>query len=296
MNCFMLRLIRNLFPKQRQLGWYFTKMPYKVRETNVKTFSRIELLTHQFTSNFAKRSRYDALQNSIGWSRIIASAKKKKYPFEWSSLSSNKQYSGSQKTHTRAYRSQYIHYGWLVERSYHWPIFFENEHGTIITVNGDTYRTRITHFFCRTCSSWCWYERCLVLIRWCNLPHIIGSYSFENKHGTTIFLFVLAIRDIDMNDVWFQQDGATCHTSLAHISLKMSTGHNHYSQRKHPSYHNVRIFLFGLRYIDMNDVWFHQDGATCHTKFQIVFVFDFEIYILKWPTLYNLINSDRRLP
>ena len=36
-------------------------------------------------------------------------------------------------------------------------------------------------------------------------------------------LFVITLRGIDVNDVWFQQDGATCHTSHATIDLLRQT-------------------------------------------------------------------------
>lgn len=72
---------------------------------------------------------------------------------------------------------------------------------------------------------------------WCGLwsGGIIGPYFFQNEDGATITVngdtyrtmitdfFVPALHGIDVNDVWFQQDGATCHTSHATIDLLRQT-------------------------------------------------------------------------
>ena len=68
------------------------------------------------------------------------------------------------------------HYEWLfdaaceAEASY----FFENKVAVAITVNGSVVNGRPHYdnrFYC-TSSSWCWRQRCLVAIAWCNLPRI----------------------------------------------------------------------------------------------------------------------------
>ena len=60
---------------------------------------------------------------------------------------------------------------------------------------------------------------------------VIGPYSFENEAGATVTMNGLRYRamindflwpeleDIDVDDVYFQQDGATCHTSNETIAI-----------------------------------------------------------------------------
>ena len=48
-------------------------------------------------------------------------------------------------------------------------------------------------------------------------------------------------------------------TLLAHICSKR----NHYAQWRHLSHYD--FFVTALHGIDVNDVWFEQNGATCHT-------------------------------
>ena len=52
---------------------------------------------------------------------------------------------------------------------------------------------------------------------------IIGSYFFESENGLDITFFVLAFHGIDVNDIWFQQNGANYHTSYATIDLLRQT-------------------------------------------------------------------------
>ena len=76
-------------------------------------------------------------------------------------------------------------------------------------------------------------EKCTV---WCGLHAggIIGPYFFKNEAGARVtvngdryrtmindFLFE-NMDDIDPDEMWFQQDGATCHTSTATIDLLKS--------------------------------------------------------------------------
>ena len=63
---------------------------------------------------------------------------------------------------------------------------------------------------------------------------IIGTYFFENEDGAAVSVKLLLYRtmineflwleleDMDVDDVYFQQDGATCHTSgeTMHFSYK----------------------------------------------------------------------------
>ncbi|GFW28940.1 putative transposable element [Trichonephila clavipes] len=63
----------------------------------------------------------------------------------------------------------------------HWSVFFKNDEGHNVTVNGDRYRATITNFF---------------------IPEL-------NNH--------------DVQELWFQQDGATCHTARATIALLKDT-------------------------------------------------------------------------
>ena len=68
---------------------------------------------------------------------------------------------------------------------------------------------------------------------WCGFWHggIIGPFFFQNDQGATVtvngeryratlneFLFP-NVEENDMDDVWFQQDGATCHTANVTIEL-----------------------------------------------------------------------------
>ena len=72
---------------------------------------------------------------------------------------------------------------------------------------------------------------------WCGFwsGGIIGPYFFEDEGGATITVngdtyrtmitdfFVPALDGIDMDNVWFQQDDATCHTPHATIDLLRET-------------------------------------------------------------------------
>ncbi|GFY10869.1 putative transposable element [Trichonephila clavipes] len=65
------------------------------------------------------------------------------------------------------------------------PYFFKNDEGHNVTVNGDRYRAMITNFF---------------------IPEL---NNIMNNH--------------DVQELWFQQDGATCHTARATIDLLKHT-------------------------------------------------------------------------
>ncbi|GFY10867.1 putative DD41D transposase [Trichonephila clavipes] len=65
------------------------------------------------------------------------------------------------------------------------PEFFKNDEGHKVTVNGDRYRAMITNFF---------------------IPEL---NNIMNNH--------------DVQELWFQQDGATCHTARATIDLLKDT-------------------------------------------------------------------------
>ncbi|EFN78794.1 hypothetical protein EAI_16705, partial [Harpegnathos saltator] len=68
---------------------------------------------------------------------------------------------------------------------------------------------------------------------WCGFwaGGIIGPFFFENAAGQAITVngarycdminqfFVSKLQDIDVDDMWFQQDGATCHTARETIQL-----------------------------------------------------------------------------
>ena len=68
---------------------------------------------------------------------------------------------------------------------------------------------------------------------WCGLwsRGIIGAFFFENKPGEAVtvngdryrtmlkeFLFT-KIKEEDIDNIWFQQDGATCHTAEATLDV-----------------------------------------------------------------------------
>ncbi|XP_075150474.1 uncharacterized protein LOC142224574 [Haematobia irritans] len=68
---------------------------------------------------------------------------------------------------------------------------------------------------------------------WCGLwaGDIIGPYFFQNEAGQTVTVNGVRYRemitnflwpeldDMDVDDMWFQQDGATCHTSNETMAL-----------------------------------------------------------------------------
>ena len=72
---------------------------------------------------------------------------------------------------------------------------------------------------------------------WCALwaEGIIGPYFFKNEAGHNVTVngeryramindfFVPELDDVDVDDLWFQQDGATCHTANATIDLLKET-------------------------------------------------------------------------
>ena len=72
---------------------------------------------------------------------------------------------------------------------------------------------------------------------WCALwsEGVIGPYFFENDDGTTVTVnseryghmitdfFLPAIEEYDLENMWFQQDGATCHTTRANMALLQET-------------------------------------------------------------------------
>ena len=53
-------------------------------------------------------------------------------------------------------------------------------------------------------------------------------------------------------------------SSLTPISFKMRTAQP-FGPFKHILNHDNRFFVTALHGIKVNDVWYQQDGATCHT-------------------------------
>ncbi|GFT81620.1 DUF4817 domain-containing protein [Trichonephila clavipes] len=72
---------------------------------------------------------------------------------------------------------------------------------------------------------------------WCNLwaGGIIGPYFIKNDVGHNVTVnsdryramitnfFILELKNHDVQELWFQQDGATCHTARATIDLLKDT-------------------------------------------------------------------------
>ena len=66
---------------------------------------------------------------------------------------------------------------------------------------------------------------------WCEFWYvgIIGPFFFENEQGAAVTVnsyrdilnafLVPKIEEDDMNEIWFQEDGATCHTANVTIDL-----------------------------------------------------------------------------
>lgn len=73
-------------------------------------------------------------------------------------------------------------------------------------------------------------EKCTV---WCGLwaGGVIGPYFFKNENGRNVTVnglryremitdyLVPKIQELDIHDIWFQQDGATCHTARETMNL-----------------------------------------------------------------------------
>ncbi|GFV67631.1 DUF4817 domain-containing protein [Trichonephila clavipes] len=74
---------------------------------------------------------------------------------------------------------------------------------------------------------------------WCALwaGGIIGPYFFKNDEGhntmITIF-FIPELNNHDLQELWFRQDGATCHTARATIDLLKDTFRHHLISRFGP--------------------------------------------------------------
>ena len=81
---------------------------------------------------------------------------------------------------------------------------------------------------------------------WCEFWYggIIGPFFFGNDQGADVtvngeryramlneFLFA-KIEEHDMDDIWFQQDGATCHTANVTIDLLRTVFENRIISRK----------------------------------------------------------------
>ena len=65
----------------------------------------------------------------------------------------------------------------ILVQKHNWAIFFENEQGEAVTVNGDRYRAMLNEFM------------------------------------------FIKIEEEDIGNIWFQQDGATCHTAKATFNV-----------------------------------------------------------------------------
>jgi len=76
-------------------------------------------------------------------------------------------------------------------------------------------------------------KHCIHLTIWCGFwsGEIIGPYFFRNEVGNTVtvngeryrsmitnFLWP-KLEEVDLYNIWFQQDGATCHTARATTEL-----------------------------------------------------------------------------
>ena len=97
----------------------------------------------------------------------------------------------------------------------------------------------------------------------------IGPFFIENEQGEAVkvngdryramlneFLFT-KIKEEDIGNIWFEQDGALCHTEEATLDEEDSKR----------SYHDKRIFVHkeDIGEEDIGKIWFQQDDAICHT-------------------------------
>ncbi|GFX14595.1 putative DD41D transposase [Trichonephila clavipes] len=83
---------------------------------------------------------------------------------------------------------------------------------------------------------------------WCALwaGGIIGPYFFKNDEGHNVTVngdrcramitnfFIVELNNRDVQELWFQQDGATCHTARATIDLLKDTCGDHLISRFGP--------------------------------------------------------------
>ena len=86
------------------------------------------------------------------------------------------------------------------------PFFFENEQGEAVTVNGDRYRAMLKEFLFPNIE-----EATFGLT---GPQHYVLRRHFSYQAMLNEFLFT-KIKEKDMGNIWFQQDGATCHIAEA---------------------------------------------------------------------------------
>ena len=124
---------------------------------------------------------------------------------------------------------------------------------------------------------------------WCRFwsRGIIGPFFFENEQVNgdryramlNEFLFT-KIEEKDIDNIWFQQDDATCHTTKATTRcFAQCFRRSHYqpfffdNEQGEPAVVKgdryramLNEFLFTkIEQEDIGNIWFQQDGATCHT-------------------------------
>ena len=88
-------------------------------------------------------------------------------------------------------------------------------------LDGQSFGVPSPKFWCRKVTVWCAFSA----------NGIIGPYFFENEAGNSVtvtgeryramitnFLWP-ELNGMDVEDVWFQQDGATCHSANATMAL-----------------------------------------------------------------------------
>ncbi|GFW39773.1 uncharacterized protein TNCV_2419391 [Trichonephila clavipes] len=95
---------------------------------------------------------------------------------------------------------------------------------------------------------------------WCALwaGGIIGPYFFKNDEGHNVTVngdryralitnfFIPELTNHDVQDLWFQQDGATCHTARVTIDLLKDTFWTCELASKVLSFNTARLFSVGL--------------------------------------------------
>ncbi|GFX96539.1 putative transposable element [Trichonephila clavipes] len=127
----------------------------------------------------------------------------------------------------------------LIASSYECPKCNEqmglNERKSVV-LDGFEWRCRKkgvnTHDVCRSIRKNSWFSNKKLTV-WCTLwaGGIIGPYFFKNDEGHNVTvnddryrsmitnLFIPELNNHDVQERWFQQDGATCHTARATIDL-----------------------------------------------------------------------------
>ena len=151
---------------------------------------------------YTLEQRWEILQHYFeNYGNVAECVRKLRTDFRWSSFGSWQVYKQAKLSHLGHRKSARIHWKAYALKSSHclvqilfqrhnWAIFFENEQGNTVTVNGDRYRAMLNEF-----------------------------------------LFT-KIEEEDIGNIWFQQYGATCHTTEATLDVLRPVFEDHIISRR----------------------------------------------------------------